>query len=261
MKLPLKHILLFFTFFLVSLISTAQENYRVVNWNMEQGMSNGFISCMIKDVYGFMWFGTRAGLDRFDGNSFKIFLPIENDPKSLLNKNIQGLIEDSLHNIWVGTDEGLSRYDIKADTFTNFLPMVDTPGSNNMMIPFWVTKDDLYCLESLAKIAVYDLHSLKRKKTVQLSHKLKEPPNPRIQDDFMKRSMLFWRLEAMNNQGRYFPTQPVNWQEVIYWHLENKNIFIGQKACATISSEIQSGLMIRRINAIHPMTNIFTHRV
>jgi len=190
-----KHIFIFLTalFFFIRVI--AQENYRVVNWNMEQGMSNGFVRCMIKDLHGFLWIGTQAGLDRLDGKSFKIFLPDENDPKSLLNKNIRGLIEDSLHNIWIGTDEGLSRYDIKADTFTNFLPQVSTPGSNNRMIPFWATRDELFCLEALSKITVYNIHSLLKKTTIQHPHKFEDNNSPRIQDlIYEEGSDAVWRL-------------------------------------------------------------------
>ena len=161
---------------------------------MENGMSSGFVHCMIKDVYGFLWIGTQAGLDRFDGNSFKLFLPNLNDSKSLLNKNIRGLIEDSLHNIWIGTDEGLSRYDTKADTFTNFLPAIDTPGSVNMMIPFWATKDELFCLEAFSKITVFDIHSFK-KKTFNHPHPFENNYSPRIQDlIYEERSNAVWRL-------------------------------------------------------------------
>ncbi len=180
MHLSGKHASICLAFLLFLQVVSAQENYRVVNWNMEEGMSNGFIRCMLKDAYGFMWFGTQAGLDRFDGNSFKTFLPKEKDSKSLPNKNIRALIEDSLHNIWIGTDEGLSRYDIKADSLTNLFPLVDTPGSNNSMIPFWATKDELFCLEALSKIAVFNTHSLKRKNTVPLSNKIRD--NTRNQD-------------------------------------------------------------------------------
>jgi signal transduction histidine kinase/streptogramin lyase len=193
MHLPVKNIVLSLLFLTFWSCTAGQENYRVVNWNMEQGMSNGFIRCMIRDQYGFLWLGSQVGLNRFDGYSFKIFLPDENDSRSLLNKNIRGLIEDSLHNIWIGTDEGLSRYDIQADTFTNFLPQVDTPGSNNSMIPFWASKDELFCLEELAKITVFNIHSFSKIKTVLLSHKVDD--NARNQDMvYEERSDAVWRL-------------------------------------------------------------------
>jgi hypothetical protein len=193
-----KHILFSSIFIIFYFIASAQENYRVVNWNMEHGLSNGFIRCMIKDINGFLWIGTQAGLDRFDGYSFKIYLPEENNPKSVLSKNIRGLIEDSLHHIWIGTDEGLSRYDIQADTFTNFLPQVDTPGSNNSMIPFWASGDELFCLEALSKITIYNIHSLSKINTVPLPYQIIE--NIRNQDlIYEEGSNAVWRLSDSRN--------------------------------------------------------------
>jgi hypothetical protein len=62
----------------------------------------GKLSYPQRHVWLYMdWF--RNGLNRFDGNSFKVYL---HDPKknnTIPDNAIQGLVEDSLHNIWFGT--------------------------------------------------------------------------------------------------------------------------------------------------------------
>ena len=89
---------------------------------------------MIKDSKGFLWIGstTPGGeLCRFDGATFKKYFPDPQKSGTINSDYIQSFEEDSLHNIWIGTGKGISRYDIKADTFTNFLPLIDTGSSSN----------------------------------------------------------------------------------------------------------------------------------
>ena len=40
---------------------------------MDNGLSANFVFCIMQDAKGFMWFGTKDGLNKFDGNSFKVF--------------------------------------------------------------------------------------------------------------------------------------------------------------------------------------------
>lgn len=51
-----------------------------------------------------MWFGTKDGLNRYDGLSFRIY----KKENSGLGKNfITALYEDRRGNIWIGTDGSL----------------------------------------------------------------------------------------------------------------------------------------------------------
>ena len=54
------------------------------HYQVEDGLSNNAVLCIMQDNPGFMWFGTRDGLNRFDGLSYKIF---RNNPS---NKNSIG---------------------------------------------------------------------------------------------------------------------------------------------------------------------------
>ena len=65
-----------------------------------------------------------------------------------------------------GTDKGLSRYDIKADTFTNF-PAIPGASANAGIIPFWATKNLLYCIEG-TNITTYNVYSFVKKTVANL---------------------------------------------------------------------------------------------
>lgn len=150
-----------------SLQSQQLQNYRAVHWTIYNGLSQGENYFMIKDANGFLWTGTKNGLNRFDGNQVKNYYHDPHNPHSIISNFILGFAEDSLHNIWIGTGRGLSRLDLKADTFTNF-SLAKTPDPNHDAIPFWVTRDKLYAQESTS-IVVYDVHSLKKKTLALLS--------------------------------------------------------------------------------------------
>ena len=80
-------------------------------------------SRVVRDDKGFVWLGTGNGLERYDGNSFKDYRNIPDDPHSLSSNSIWSLLVDSSNRLWVGTFEtGLSLYDAAHDRFVNFLP-------------------------------------------------------------------------------------------------------------------------------------------
>ncbi|GAA5030855.1 hybrid sensor histidine kinase/response regulator [Marivirga lumbricoides] len=62
-----------------------------------------------------MWFGTKDGLNRFDGYSFKIFRGTPNDSTGLVSNIIQTLYEKD-GKLWVGTDKGLYEYNAQLET-------------------------------------------------------------------------------------------------------------------------------------------------
>jgi len=137
------------------------HNYRAVNWGLDEGLSQGEVDAMIKDVNGFLWVGTSFGLNRFDGGSFKKYVADKTKKnKTIIGNSIEGLIEDSLHNIWIGTDKGLSCYDIKADSFRN----ISSNFPQNEIVPFWATKDEVFCWDVLEQqLAAYNIYSIKKR--------------------------------------------------------------------------------------------------
>jgi ligand-binding sensor domain-containing protein/signal transduction histidine kinase len=71
--------------------------------------------CSAQDRMGFMWFGTRDGLNRFDGYSFKVYR--FNSPGIAGSNFIHALHVDQRGNLWVGTEKEIYRYYASRDSF------------------------------------------------------------------------------------------------------------------------------------------------
>jgi signal transduction histidine kinase/ligand-binding sensor domain-containing protein len=72
----------------------------------------------MQDKHGFMWFGTKDGLTRYDGYSFKVFRNDPGDSNSIGRNIVFSLFEEDDGTIWVGTDRGLFIYDPTTEAFT-----------------------------------------------------------------------------------------------------------------------------------------------
>ena len=87
----------------------------------ESGLSQSNITCIVQDSRGFMWFGTRDGLNRYDGYEFTVYKNNPNDPKSLSNNFITGITLDRNGDLWIATwGGGINRYDRTKDRFIHY---------------------------------------------------------------------------------------------------------------------------------------------
>lgn len=98
------------------------QPYYFTHYQVEDGLSNNAVLCTMQDHLGFMWFGTRDGLNRFDGLSYKIFRNNPSDKSSIGSNAIVSLSEDNDKKIWVGTEKGLFIFDELTESFTQFKP-------------------------------------------------------------------------------------------------------------------------------------------
>lgn len=93
------------------------SNYYFSHISGGDGLSQSNVKTILQDSYGFMWFGTKNGLNRFDGTSV-IQKNCDDYVAGTGNHNISALFEDAERQLWVGTDKGIYRYDPVQDVFT-----------------------------------------------------------------------------------------------------------------------------------------------
>src|SRR5687768_14395851 len=106
---------------LLMTVSTASgQSYYFKHYQVENGLSNNTVYCSIQDKKGFLWFGTKEGLNRFDGYRFKFFKS-GNSQYRLKKDFIYCLYADSSNRLWVGTQTGLYQFDYAKEQLVPFI--------------------------------------------------------------------------------------------------------------------------------------------
>ena len=119
----MKKIILILTYLIYGIICRAQstdEHYYFKSLSIQNGLSQNTVNAILQDKKGFIWFGTKDGLNRYDGLSFRKFIYDTTNKRSIGNNFITALYEDIEGNIWVGTDVGLYVYYPEKDSFRHF---------------------------------------------------------------------------------------------------------------------------------------------
>jgi len=99
-----------------SLIAQVQPQFMKVD--QSNGLSNGRITSMVKDKYGFVWIATKNGVNRYDGLNFKIY---SKQNSSISSNDISDLFIDRKERLWIATlGGGLNLYDPVRDDFKVF---------------------------------------------------------------------------------------------------------------------------------------------
>ena len=124
------------------------ERYAFRTFASEEGLSQLVSQALLQDSRGYVWVGTQAGLNRFDGSRFEVF----SIRHGLESDRIYSLAEHRDGSIWIGTGSGLSRY---ADgEFTNF-------GASHGKPAGWIQRvaigaDDRIWCATPSRLCVFD---------------------------------------------------------------------------------------------------------
>ena len=89
----------------------------------------GEILSVAQDSYGFLWFGGKNGLGRFDGYDYKIYRHNANNSKSISNNVVNDIVVDENDNLWIATDQGVNFFDRQYQQFTHYKHIKDEPAS------------------------------------------------------------------------------------------------------------------------------------
>ena len=109
------------------------QSYYFRHYQVENGLSNNAVICSLQDKKGFLWFGTKDGLNRFDGYVFRIFRYSSTDSQSIGNNFIHCIYEDKQGLLWVGTENGLYTYNETTENFNLLIGTLNGPIRNITM--------------------------------------------------------------------------------------------------------------------------------
>lgn len=74
------------------------------------GLSQNYITCIQEDAEGFIWIGTKNGLNKYDGYKITEYNHNQDLPNTITDNYISTIYKDSQNNLWIGTNNGLCRY-------------------------------------------------------------------------------------------------------------------------------------------------------
>lgn len=92
--------------------------YEFRRFSVDEGLSNNRVHSICQDKFGFLWFGTSDGLNRYDGYANKIYKH-SSDEASIISNDIRVTFCDSHGNLWIGASK-LQKYNYKKDNFEIF---------------------------------------------------------------------------------------------------------------------------------------------
>ncbi|MDP4228371.1 MAG: two-component regulator propeller domain-containing protein, partial [Bacteroidota bacterium] len=120
-----------FIFFLLINLNISGQGIQMSfdHLTVDDGLSQSCVFSIAQDSKGFMWFGTRDGLNKYDSHAFKEYKHNQKDPNSLIGSVIFSLLSDKQGTLWVGTNNGLSIYNSQKDNFTNLVNNPKDPNS------------------------------------------------------------------------------------------------------------------------------------
>ena len=96
---------LLFSFFVH--LSADIGSYYFRNIGLAEGLSHSTVNVIYQDRTGFIWFGTKDGLNKYDGINIRVF---KKENSKLGNNIVTVIYEDTDGKLWVGTDVGVYVY-------------------------------------------------------------------------------------------------------------------------------------------------------
>jgi serine phosphatase RsbU (regulator of sigma subunit)/streptogramin lyase len=113
-----KLLLLLLSHILIARIFAQPSQSSVIDKIDTKELSNSFISALFQDQKGYLWVGTLAGLNRYNGYDFTKFRSVSADSTTLGNPAITCMQQVDPDKVVIGTRGGLNVYNYSTNKFT-----------------------------------------------------------------------------------------------------------------------------------------------
>lgn len=159
MRLLGKNVFIYFLFFIFVICTSStfpkkDGEYVVKQISCTNGLSNSAVLSIYRDDAGLMWFGSYDGLNRYDGNSMRVFRINQYYENVMLNNSIYDVTGTNDNILWLSTTTGMNLYSVEEDKFvgshrinTEFFKIYSDKKDKN----FLIVKDKLYFYNSISK--------------------------------------------------------------------------------------------------------------
>jgi len=121
----------------ISVLSQDRPLY-LDNLSVKDGLSQISVLSVYQDSEGYMWFGTRNGVNKYDGYKFVCFQELDG---AISNNYITRITETDDSCLWVSTRRGLNRYDRLQNTFSSYFNRSDDTKTLSNNVVYELYKD------------------------------------------------------------------------------------------------------------------------
>ena len=118
------------TFFFFFLTGICHGQYIFQSLKQKDGLSSRETRSLFKDKEGYLWVGAVNGLNRFDGNTFKVFNHSSPGFPADLGETVYCITEHGKNKIWFGTNAGIGVLD-KATQEIRKVTVVNSSSADN----------------------------------------------------------------------------------------------------------------------------------
>ena len=102
-------------------LAFAQKNQTPISFqHLPGGLSQSSANVIYEDSYGYLWIGTRNGLNKYDGKNFQIYEQAQDSKTGLTNGYIEDIYEDGNRQLYIGTVQGLNIYNREMDILKSY---------------------------------------------------------------------------------------------------------------------------------------------
>ncbi|MFZ1728487.1 MAG: SpoIIE family protein phosphatase [Bacteroidota bacterium] len=225
---------------------------RLGRLGISNGLSQGMVFCMFQDSRGFMWFGTKEGLNRYDGHHFRVYRNIPGDTTSLADNYVYAITEDRRGRLWIGTGTGLVLFEPARERFTSLPLAVEGSEIPNLCVDdveldgkerLWISirHQPLICIDVSQKTPARIIASARFNGPTQA--------HPSQEVNRLRRDR-FGRLMYLTGEGLFFLDEArAAWKLTVPWAPYFAGVpNAGRFVCATVTSDssiwVSNGILL-----------------
>ena len=110
---------------------------------IDDGLSQGMVYDLLQTKDGFLWVGTKDGLNRYDGYNFRVWDNDPGQPFTLSDNTVTALFEDSRGWLWVGCEtRGVNIMDRRKERFYHISLPVTLTGNKEVLYDVRCIRED-----------------------------------------------------------------------------------------------------------------------
>jgi len=190
----------------------------------DNGLVNSTVLTICKDKIGYIWFGTKDGLHRYDGSNMVVYNNLASDSTSISSGLIWDMEQGQDQTLWIATENGLNKYDYKKDRFTSYLTNPKDPNStkNNATKDLVMGNDGFLWIAAHEFLYKFDTKSNQVVRSVKIGNFIDTLANNFIHKLVKSKNNGFW---VLCDQGIGF-FNPSNERLVVYQIQTNDKVKI-----------------------------------